>query len=233
MYTMSKNKYVDFVSDEHFIKCVKYVCDAYDSDPKVSWNNGRDPFKLIFDIMNNSSNFSDWESREAMRQADKSINNRIGIFHQKLLGGVDGWTDLGTGDKTKLDLKKNDNTIFLELKNKFNTVNSDSSKAVWNKLEKNSKLYPASTNYLAFLIAKNGTSGAEIWEYGTNSIPNIKKIWGCNVYTLVTNKNDALKKTWDAVPIAINDIIEKQFDVSDDYALLLAHFQNAFFQRIV
>ena len=145
---MSKNKYVDFVSDEHFIKCIKHVCDAYDSDPKASWNNGRDPFKLIFDIMNNSSNFSDWENREAMRQADKTINNRIGEFHQKLLGGVDGWTDLGTGDETKLDLKKNDNTIFLELKNKFNTVNSDSSKAVWEKLEKNLESYPASSLFV-------------------------------------------------------------------------------------
>ena len=226
---MSKNKYVDFVSDEHFIKCIKHVCDAYDSDPKASWNNGRDPFKLIFDIMNNSSNFSDWENREAMRQADKTINNRIGEFHQKLLGGVDGWTDLGTGDETKLDLKKNDNTIFLELKNKFNTVNSDSSKAVWEKLEKNLESYPASTNYLAFLIEKNGTSGEKIWKYKTKSISNIKKIWGYNVYALVTNKDDALKKTWDAMPIAINKIVEKKSDLTEDYDLLLAHFQNAFY----
>ena len=226
---MSKNKYVDFVSDEHFIKCIKHVCDAYDSDPKASWNNGRDPFKLIFDIMNNSSNFSDWENREAMRQADKTINNRIGEFHQKLLGGVDGWTDLGTGDETKLDLKKNDNTIFLELKNKFNTVNSDSSKAVWEKLEKNLESYPASTNYLAFLIEKNGTSGEKIWKYKTKSISNIKKIWGSKVYALVTNNDDALKKTWDAIPIGINEIVEKKSDLSEDYDLLLDHFQNAFF----
>ena len=154
-------------------------------------------------------------------------------FHQKLLGGVDGWTDLGTGDETKLDLKKNDNTIFLELKNKFNTVNSDSSKAVWEKLEKNLESYPASTNYLAFLIEKNGTSGEKIWEYKTKSIPNIKKIWGSKVYALVTNNDDALKKTWDAMPIAINEIVEKKSDLSEDYDLLLAHFQNAFFHSVV
>ena len=36
--------------------------------------------------MNNSSNFSDWENREAMRQADKTINNRIGEFPSKIIG---------------------------------------------------------------------------------------------------------------------------------------------------
>ena len=82
-------------------------------------------------------------------------------------------------------LKKNDNTIFLELKNKFNTVNSDSSKAVWEKLEKNLELYPASTNYLAFLIEKNGTSGAKIWKYKTKSISNIKKYLGNVMFFLL------------------------------------------------
>ena len=43
------NKYVDFVSDEHFIKCVKIVCDSYpekvdEVDIESLQRNTIDPF---------------------------------------------------------------------------------------------------------------------------------------------------------------------------------------------
>ncbi len=85
---------MDFVSDEHFLDCVKWVCDSYPSSDNIDTEklqrNGIDPFKMIFDIMNCNIDLERWKTNEYTRQADKTINNRIGDFHQKLLGGVQG-----------------------------------------------------------------------------------------------------------------------------------------------
>ena len=217
---MPDNKYVNFVSDEHFLKCVKWVCDSYPNSEDISndeqlQRNGIDPFKMIFDIMNSKTDLEKWKTGEHTRQADKTINNRIGDFHQKLLGGVSGWTDLGTGDDTKLDLKKDDDTIFLELKNKFNTVNSDSLSKVREKLEKNLENFPDSTNYWAFIVHKNGTSGESDWVHNEENNQNIRKIWGDNIYTMITGQTGSLEKVWNVLPSAINDTLSSNHELKD------------------
>ena len=98
------------------------------------------------------------------RQQDKTINNKIGEFHQELLGKVDGWMDLGIGDETEIDLKKEDNTVFIELKNKYNTMNSSSEKTCREKLEKVIEKYPDATVYWAYVISKNYKSEDRIWK---------------------------------------------------------------------
>ncbi len=229
--SMPDNKYVSFVSNEHFLKCVKWVCDSYPSSDTVNdellQRNGIDPFKMIFDIMNSKTNLEKWRTSEYTRQADKTINNRIGDFHQKLLGGVDGWTDLGVGDDTKLDLKKDDDTIFLELKNKFNTVNSDSLSKVREKLETNLKNFPNSVNYWAFIVHKNGTSGESDWIHRKENNLNIRKIWGDDIYTMITNQKGSLEKVWNVLPSAINDTLSSNHELKD-IENLKALFKKAF-----
>ncbi len=230
------NQYVDFVSDEHFLKCVKWVCDAY-LDPSLkldkTWlqRNGVDPFKMVFDIVVRNRNFESLMEQEKSRQYDKKSGGRIGDFHQKLLGGVDGWVDLGVGDESKVDLKKEDNTIFIELKNKHNTVNSDSLNSVRQKLEKITKDFPKSVAYWAYVIEKNGTSGESEWIYLGDNNPKLKKIWGSKLYELITGKSDALEKTWMALPIAIKDILSDSKTISSsDMKELQIWFKDAFEQ---
>jgi hypothetical protein len=228
------NKYVDFVSDEHFLKCVKWVCDAY-LDPSLKFNktwlqrNGVDPFKMVFDMVVRNRDFDSLIEQEKNRQYDKKSGGRIGDFHQKLLGGVDGWIDLGVGDETKVDLKKEDDTIFMELKNKYNTVNSDSLSAVRQKLERITNNFPNSTAYWAYVIEKNGTSGESEWNYlGDNNL-KLRKIWGSKLYELITGKSDALEKTWIALPIAIKDVLNGENDISStDMNELQQWFRDAF-----
>ena len=165
---MPKNKYVDFVSDEHFLRCVKWVCDAYpdkssDVNMEMLQRNALDPFKMVFDIVNGKTEVETWVKNEAIRQFDKTINNRIGEFHQKLLGGVNGWTNLGTGDESKVDLKRKDNSIFMELKNKFNTVNADSLQSVRQKLERCVIKNPKAMAYWAYIVERDGSSGESPW----------------------------------------------------------------------
>ena len=216
---MADSRYVDFVSDDHFLECVGLVCDSYpDLDHRGSrslWRNGIDPFKMVFDIMNCKIDLERWDANELVRQNDKTVNNRIGDFHQKLLGGVDGWTDLGTGDRTKLDLKRDDDAIFLELKNRFNTVNADSLSAIRGKLEANLERFPDSVSYWAFIVEKGGTSGESDWKYKGRKDPRIRKVWGSRVYSLVTGSDDSLERVWIALPDAINEIRSADHPLAD------------------
>ncbi len=228
------NKYVDFVSDEHFLKCVNWVCRSYpresdEVDMDFLQRNTIDPFKMIFDIINRNLNTDDWLTNEIARQADKTINNRIGDFHQKLLGGVKGWTDLRTGDESKVDLKKDDNSIFIELKNKFNTVNSDSLSKVREKLEKAISTHPKATAFWAYILEQDGSSGESEWTYLGENSPKIKRIWGSKVYELVTGDKKALEKTWKALPLAISDLLKVKYKLTKaDQEILIKFFKSAF-----
>lgn len=229
------NKYVDFVSDDHFLSCVKWVCSAYPNDQQKTdkeWlqRNGIDPFKMVFDITNGSIDLDALLSNEILRQNDKTAGGRIGDFHQKLLGGTNGWTDLGVGDETKVDLKKDDDTIFIELKNKYNTVNSDSLNSVRRKLDSITKKYVGSVAYWAYIVEKNGTSGESEWVYRGENNPNLKKIWGSKVYELVTGDPDALVKTWNALSSAISDVLGSDRLSKSDLNELQSWFSDAFFK---
>lgn len=231
---MAKNKYVSFVSDEHFLACVRYVCQGYPQAGKTFeveqlQRNALDPFKMLFDITNQKITLDAWIASEKVRQADKTLNNRIGEFHQKLLSGVKGWTDLGTGDKTKVDLKRLDNSIFIELKNKFNTVNSDSLSKVREKLEKMARKYPNAIVYWAYILERGGSSIDEVWICNNRSNPRIRCITGKKVYALVTGKPNALDEVWQALPRAIGDVLQQNILISDvDRKKLTDYFNLAF-----
>lgn len=232
------NRYVSFVSDSDFLECVKWVCEAYPSEIERTEldflkETSVDYFKMLFDMFNGDLNVENWLKKEKLRQADKTVNNRIGDFHQMLLGKVDGWQDLGRGHKLGIDLKKSDDSVFIELKNKFNTMNSSSQSRCWDKLEAILEKYPKATAYWAYIISKHGDSGEKVWEYrrhGETFVNNkIKVIWGKNVYELVTGNPNALEETWNALPLAINDLIGSNVVInSKDQKILLELSKHVF-----
>ena len=69
-----------------------------------------DLFKMVFDINARKINVNTWIDMERIRQSDKTISNKVGEFHQKLLGGVKGWIDLGVGHPLGVDLKNKKDT---------------------------------------------------------------------------------------------------------------------------
>ena len=231
------NKYVDFISDEKFLECIKWVCDSYPKiktdkvDIKELQRNSVDPFKMLFDVCNTNIDFDIWIENEKIRQNDKTVNNKIGEFHQKVLGFVEGWEDLHSGHPSQVDLKNDSNTIFIELKNKHNTMNSSSTDSCRNKLEKIVKKYPNSKAYWAFIVSKNGSSGEETWNYQGRNNKKIRKVWGKNVYSLVTGKEDSLIQVWKAIPIAIKDLIKEENLISKETEQNLLKFFEIAFQQ--
>lgn len=228
------NKYVDFVSDEDFLECIKWVCDSYPLNSEIDMEhlqrNTLDPIKQVFDISAMKIDSESWIKNELIRQQDKTINNRIGDFHQRLLGKVEGWEDLGTGDSTKVDLRKTDNSVFMELKNKENTVNADSKDQVRRKLAKILEIHPTAQTYWAYILSTRGDSGESTWKYHEEDNPKIKRIWGKNVYELVTGKSDALEQVWKAIPLAVADVMTTDFKLSSSELKKLKEFFVEAFQ---
>lgn len=219
--------YVDFVDDDDFEKCVEWVITGYNQnkDPR---RNGIDPVKTVFDMYNNDISFDSWIKSETVRQVDKTVNNKIGEFHQKLLGSVNGWDDLQTGDVA--DLANDSKTIFIELKNRWNTVKGSDMIHVWDKMKDIvTNKYPGSTAYWGFINEKNGTSGEDIWVHGGNKNPNVRKVWGKNVYELVTGKADALEKMWTILPKVLDTVLKKTTVLDEqDGKNLIKWFQSGY-----
>ena len=239
--------YVQFISDDHFKNCVRHVLNAYDNAitlkesiaisiergdvfQSLLFKNIVDPFKMAFDI--NKIGIEEWIKKEVLRQLDKSVEQKMGEFHQKILGGVGGWTDLGVGHE--VDLMKNDKSIYIEIKNKFNTCSGDALTAVRRKLEEITRNNHDSTAFWGYIIAKTKQkSGEEVWiKSKFNKIDSVKKIWGEKVYEIVTGDTDALSKLYTALPIVIKEVIkedkivEVETIISDIIELLKPHLRS-------
>lgn len=207
------DKYLSFVSNEDLLECVEWVINGY-SNCKNDLNMEKlqsqiiDPFKMVFDIYNYEYTANNWIFNEKIRQDDKTVNNTIGEFHQKLLGKVDGWIDLGIGDSTKVDLKNEDETKFIEIKNKHNTVNAGSKDKVRDNLETIVEKYREAKAYWAYIITKKKPEVA-VWKYSNYPVNDrIKVVNGRCVYQLVTGKPNALDEVWESLPVALNDSLD-------------------------
>jgi len=211
------NQYVDFISDEIFEELIQSVTDAYGEENRDIRKNGIDPFKTVFDMKKMGLDLEKWKKITISIQKDTNVSMKIGYFHQKLLGSVKGWKDLKVGKQ--LDITNDDNTIYIELKNKWNTTKGENKIDVFKKLQKIVEENKKATAYYAYVNAKDGSSGKpRVWNVKKDvNHPRIKEVWGKEVYKLVTGDKDALDKTWEAVNKALKSdtkTTKKWFDDS-------------------
>lgn len=209
---MKKNKYVNFVSDEHFLKCIENLHNAYlkaknNISKKTLFINKVDTIKLTFDAKFNNIEESQLIESEILRQIDKSINNSIGTFHEQILGGIKGFE---LGNLSGFDIKSADNTLFADIKNKHNTMNSSSAEALFQKLSRYADSYKKAKCYWVQILAKSSFN--ELWSGEINgkeySHSRVYKISGDQFYALLSNQDDAFFQLYNAIPHAINDYLE-------------------------
>lgn len=206
------NKYVDFISDEHLLNCVSNLHKSYlkaknNVSKKSFYSNKVDTIKLTFDSKFNNIDEEDLIQSEILRQIDKSINNSIGTFHEQVLGGIKGFE---VGKLSGFDIKANDNTLFADIKNKHNTMNSSSSEALFQKLARYADDYKKAKCYWVQILAKNSFN--EHWKGEINgkeySHSRVFKISGDQFYALLSGQEDALFKLYKALPKAIDDYLK-------------------------
>lgn len=217
--------YLDYLSDEVLRKEVKYVLDkaiAKNASALEDFNNNViDPFGAIFEAPNFKTH-TDWKKSEIARQAQKTIQNHVGIFHQRILGEVDGWQDLGTGGVVDLICEKRN--IIAEVKNKFSTVTggklADQYHSLIGLISPKHSRFKDYTAYFVTIIPRNPARSNIPFtpsdkETGKKCPINekIRIIDGASFYDLVTGKKDALRSLHTVLPKVIADIYETDYKI--------------------
>ncbi|AMA50048.1 MULTISPECIES: Eco47II family restriction endonuclease [Flavobacterium] len=206
------HKYVNFISDEHLLNCIENLHKAYlkaknNISKKSFYTNKVDTIKLTFDSKFNAIEEELLIQSEILRQIDKSINNSIGTFHEQILGGVKGFE---MGNLSGFDIKASDNTLFADIKNKHNTMNSSSSEALFQKLARYADDYKNAKCYWVQILAKGSFN--ELWKGDINgkeySHSRVYKISGDKFYALVTGQEDAFFALYKVLPSAIDDYLK-------------------------
>lgn len=220
------NKYVNYISDKHLLDCIENLHKAYlkaknNISKKSFYANKVDTIKLTFDAKFNGITEDDLIQSEILRQIDKSINNSIGTFHEQILGGISGYE---VGKQSGFDIKAEDDTLFADIKNKHNTMNSSSAEALFQKLARYADDYKKAKCYWVQILAKGSFN--EHWKGEINgkeySHSRVFKISGDQFYALLSGQDDALYQLYKALPKAIKDYlksVEKDDSIKQNSAL--------------
>lgn len=221
-----ENKYLSYITDQHLLSCIANLHKAYlkaknNITKKSFYSNKVDTIKLTFDAKFNAIDEESLIQAEILRQIDKSINNSIGTFHEQILGGIQGFE---VGNLSGFDIKAKDDTLFADIKNKHNTMNSSSSESLFQKLAGYADRYKKANCYWVQILAKS--SFREHWSGEINgkeySHSRVFKISGDQFYALLSGQEDALFQLYKVLPRAINDYlssIEHQNIVKENSAL--------------
>lgn len=143
---------LSFISEEDFVKHVRATIEKYGEklesyDLERFNKNIIDPIKLIFDKIVYQTSWEKMVGNEIFRQRDKSNNNDIGYFHQRIFQYIDkcrvpengkegGW-DVIYQNEDGISLPDGDtvHTVYVEMKNKHNTMNSASAGKTYIKMQ--------------------------------------------------------------------------------------------------
>lgn len=199
-----------FVSDDNIFNHVAQTVATYrfNIDLRQFNKNLVDPIKLTFDSRVYGKSLEELIESECIRQVDKSNENTIGYFHQKLFNYIgNGWVVPLAG----FDVENVQRNIFVEIKNKHNTMNSASAQKTYMKMQDKILRNDRAVCYLAEVIAKTSqdipwTISLDGQRYVHN---NIRRISMDKFYELATADSQAFKKLCQALPTILDDVIEQ------------------------
>ncbi|HHS92303.1 MAG TPA: Eco47II family restriction endonuclease, partial [Campylobacterales bacterium] len=125
---------LSFISDENLFNHIKETVEKYrfNIDLKKFNKNLIDPIKLTFDSKAYNKTIEEIIESEIIRQMDKSNTNHIGYFHQNIFKYIDSTWAV---PKQGFDLINHQKKIYVEIKNKHNTMNSSSSQKTYMKMQ--------------------------------------------------------------------------------------------------
>ncbi len=197
-----------FISNEDIYEHVKTTVKSYRREITLAQFNENvvDPVKLTFDSKVYEKSIQQAIADECFRQIDKSNTNRIGYFHQNIFKYAgNGWIV----PKEGFDVENNDLHIYVELKNKHNTMNSASSQKTYMKMQGKLLDDDMATCYLVEAISKK--SKDDIWRITLDKKPRshnkIRRMSMDRFYELVFGDSKAFYKLCMALPLIIEDVI--------------------------
>jgi len=211
------NKYnLGFISDEDIYDHVKTTVLQYRRNINLKEFNKNiiDPIKLTFDAKIYGQDMKRTIESECIRQVDKTNNNRIGYFHQYLFKFAgNGWMVPDNGKKGGFDVINDDLHIYVEMKNKHNTMNSNSSSNTYVKMQNKILYDDQATCMLVETIAKHSQN--IVWNVSIDqngrkqkySHQRIRRVSMDKFYEIVFGDKDAFFKLCKALPQILDDVI--------------------------
>ena len=211
-----------FITEQDFYNHVEATIQQYGDklgayDLKKFNKNTIDPIKLIFDKTVYRFKWEEIISNEIFRQRDKSNNNDIGYFHQRIFQYIlncevptSGW-DVIYSKEAGIDVADGDTVsrVFVEMKNKHNTMNSASSGKTYIKMQAQLLNDDDCACFLVEAIAKQSQNIA--WAVSIDGQQKkhrrIRRVSMDKFYSLVTGQEDAFYQMCMALPEVIDNVV--------------------------
>ncbi len=198
-----------FISDKDLYNHVLETVSAYSFEINLTKFNQNliDPIKLTFDSIVYHQGIKTTIENEVLRQLDKSNSNLIGYFHQNIFKYINpNWSVPDEG----YDIENRKEKIFVEMKNKHNTMNSSSSAKTYMRFQNTIISDPKATCFLVEIIAKNSQNIP--WVISLDKIKqpareNIRRVSIDKFYEIVTGDNYAFQKLCAVLPKVIKDAV--------------------------
>lgn len=209
--TTSLRKYnLNFISDADLFHHVKDAVKVYSAsmDLKKFNKNLVDPIKLTFDKIVYKKTINEIIDSEIIRQLDKTNTNGIGYFHQNIFKYIGGkcWSV----PKEGFDIVNESQSIYVEMKNKHNTMNSSASQKTYMRMQNVIINEPNAVCMLVEVIAKNSQNIS--WETTVDKVKmkheNIRRVSIDKFYEMVTGNKTSFKELCLVLPIVIKDVVD-------------------------
>ena len=213
---------LSFISEKDFLKHVEATIQHYGDklepyDLKKFNSNIIDPVKLIFDKTVYKFSWEEIVRNEIFRQRDKSNNNDIGYFHQRIFQYIancevptNGW-DVVFSKEPGIEVSEGDTVsrVFVEMKNKHNTMNSAASGKTYIRMQSQLLADDDCACFLVEAIAKKSQNIA--WAITVDGQKKnhrrIRRVSMDQFYALVTGQVDAFYQMCMVLPGVIEKVV--------------------------
>lgn len=236
---------LDFITEQDFKKHVSATIEKYGEklesyDIKRFNKNIIDPIKLIFDKTVYQTSWEEMVGNEIFRQRDKSNNNDIGYFHQRIFQYIDkcrvpengkegGW-DVIYQNENGIVLPDGDvvHTVYVEMKNKHNTMNSASAGKTYIKMQNQLLNDDDCACFLVEAIAQKSQNIK--WETTVDgkrvSHKRIRRVSLDHFYAITTGEDDAFYKMCMVLPEVIEKVVKQDNTVQVPHDTVLQELKN-------
>ena len=220
---------LSFISEEDFKNHVRATIMKYGEklesyDLKRFNSNLIDPIKLLFDKSVYHTSWEEIVNNEIFRQRDKSNNNDIGYFHQNIFSYFEGcevpqsgW-DVIYKNPDRIQMPDGDivHTLYVEMKNKHNTMNSASSAKTYIKMQGQILEDDDCASLVVEAIAKKSQNIKWTTKVDGKNVQHrlIRRVSMDQFYAILTGEEDAFYKMCMVLPGVINAVVNEEESVA-------------------
>lgn len=236
---------LSFITEEEFENHVKATIEKYGEklksfDLKRFNKNIIDPVKLIFDKNVYRSTWEEIVSNEIFRQRDKSNNNDIGYFHQRIFQYINNCEVPPNGEQGGWDVIYRNphaieipdagtvSTVYVEMKNKHNTMNSASAGKTFIKMQNQLLQDDDCACFLVEAIAQRSQNIKWETTVDKHKVGHklIRRVSMDQFYTLVTGEEEAFFKMCMILPEIIQRVVADMEDTVVPHDTVIDELRN-------